>query len=102
MMVALFSGFVAKENVVATLGVLFGTSEDGAGLTSLLRNLLSPAEGLAFLVVQMLFIPCVGTVGAIRQETNSWRWTVFSIILLLFIAVLGGVLTFQVVNWVVQ
>jgi ferrous iron transport protein B len=102
MMVALLSGFVAKENVVATLGVLFGMGEDGVGLTSLLRNLLSPAAGLAFLVIQMLFVPCVGTVGAIRQETNSWRWTVFSIILLLFISVLGGMLTFQIMSWLVQ
>jgi ferrous iron transport protein B len=102
MMLALFSGFVAKENVVATLSVLFGTSENEAGLISLLRNRLSPAAGLAFLVIQMLFIPCVGTVGAVRQETNSWRWTVFSIILLLLIAVLGGMLTFQIMNWVVQ
>jgi ferrous iron transport protein B len=101
MMVALLSGFVAKENVVATLGVLFGVGEDGAGLTSLLHNVLSPAAGLAFLVVQMLFIPCVGTVGAIRQETSSWRWTVFSILLLLFISLLGGMLAYQTVNWLI-
>ncbi len=101
MMVALLSGFVAKENVVATLGVLFGMGEDGAGLTSLLRNVLSPAAGLAFLVVQMLFVPCVGTVGAIQQETDSWRWTVLSILLLLLISVLGGVLTFRTMNWLI-
>jgi ferrous iron transport protein B len=102
MMVALLSGFVAKENVVATLSLLFGTMENGAGLTTLLRNHLSPAAGLAFLVIQMLFIPCVGTVGAVRQETNSWRWTVFSIALLLLISLLGGMLTFQIMNWLVH
>jgi len=99
MMVALLSGTVAKENVIATLGVLFGASEGSSGLRAVLQTALTPAAGLAFLVIQMLFIPCVGTVGAIRQETNSWRWTAFSVLLLLTIALLGGLLAFQAARW---
>jgi len=97
MIVALLSSFVAKENAIATLGVLFGTANQ-VRLTTLLRSALTPAAALAFLVVQMLFIPCVATVGAIKQETNSWRWAMVSVLFLLVVSLLGGVLTYQVAS----
>nr|MBC7245961.1 ferrous iron transport protein B [Chloroflexota bacterium] len=96
MMVALLSGFVAKENAVATLGVLFGTEGNEANLAAILPTILTPAAALAFLVTQMLFIPCVGTLSAIRQETASWRWTLFSVLLLLVISLTGGLLSYQI------
>ncbi len=95
MMVAILSGFVAKENVIATLSLLFGAGENGAGLNAALHGVLSPGAGLAFLVIHMLFIPCVGTVGAIRQETGSWRWTVLSIVLQLFVSLIVGAIAYQ-------
>jgi ferrous iron transport protein B len=98
MMVALLTSFIAKENAVATLSVLFGTGGNGASLTTILRTTLTPAAALAFLVMQMLFIPCVATVGAIRQETMSWRWTIFSIMFLLLVSLTGGVLTYQIAS----
>ncbi|MCX7855950.1 MAG: ferrous iron transport protein B, partial [Anaerolineae bacterium] len=92
--VALLSSFIAKENSIATLSVLFRASEEG--LANLLAATYPLATALAFLVVQVLFIPCVATVAAIRQETGSWRWTVFSIGLLLVISLLAGTATFQI------
>ncbi|MBC7228259.1 MAG: ferrous iron transport protein B [Thermoflexales bacterium] len=92
--VALLSSFIAKENSIATLGVLFHASEEG--LANLLAATYPLATALAFLVVQVLFIPCVATVAAIRQETGSWRWTVFSIGLSLLISLLAGMVTFQI------
>jgi ferrous iron transport protein B len=97
-MVALLSSFIAKENAVATLSVLFGAGESGARLATVLRSTLTPAAALAFLVMQMLFIPCVATVGAIKQETNSWRWTVFSVVFLLLVSLAGGVATYQIAS----
>ena len=91
--VALLSSFVAKENSIATLGVLFRAGEEG--LAALLAATYPPATALAFLVVQVLFIPCVATVAAVRQETASWRWTVFSIGLLLVVSLLAGAATFH-------
>jgi ferrous iron transport protein B len=70
--VALLTSFVAKENTVATLGVLYGN-------LNALRTVMTPAAMLAFLVFQMLFIPCVATVAAIKQETGSWKWTAASV-----------------------
>ncbi len=98
MIVALLSSFVAKENSIATLGVLFGTGESEAGLATLLRTTITPAAALAFLVTQMLFIPCVATVGAIKQETHSWRWTIFSVVFLLLVSLAGGMLTYQIAS----
>ena len=98
MVVALLASFVAKENSIATMSILLGGSESAAGLDAALGSVLTPAAALAFLVVQMLFVPCVATVAAIRQETRSWRWTAFSVGLLLALSLTGGVLTYQIVS----
>jgi len=95
MVVALLSSLVAKENSIATLGILFGSGESAAGLDTALAGVLTPAAALAFLVVQMLFIPCVATVAAIKQETKSWGWTAFSVGLLLCLSLLGGIAVFH-------
>jgi len=98
MIVALLTSFVAKENAIATLGVLFGTGQGAAGLETALTRVLSPASALAFLVVQVLFIPCVATVAAIRQETKSWGWTAFSVGLLLLLSLAGGIAAYHLVG----
>ena len=87
--VALITSFPAKENAIATLGVLFGSNPE-AGLAPTLATIFSPASALAFLVVTVLFIPCMATVAVIRQETNSWRWTAVNVGLLLVISVAAG------------
>jgi ferrous iron transport protein B len=98
MLVALLSGFVAKENVVATLGILFGSAEADAALGATLAAVLTPAAALAFLVVHMLFVPCAATVAAIRQESKSWAWTAFSVGLLLVLSLAGGIVAYQLVR----
>jgi ferrous iron transport protein B len=92
MLVALLSSVVAKENAIATLGVLYGGSQQVAGA-------LTPPAALAFLVVQMLFIPCVATVATIKQETQSWAWTAFSLGLLLVLSLAGGIVAYQAASW---
>jgi ferrous iron transport protein B len=88
-LVALLTSFVAKENTVATLGVLYGN-------LNALKGVMTPAAGLAFLVFQILFIPCVGTVAAIRQETKSWKWTAASVGMQLALSLGLAVAVFQV------
>lgn len=92
MMVALLASIVAKEQALATLAVL---TPGGAPLAATLPQLLSPAAGLAFLVVQMLFVPCIGTLSAIRQETGSWRWTAFSVAYLALLSFGMGIIIYQ-------
>lgn len=88
--VALLTSFAAKENTIASLGILFGVAEGGGGLAERVAAALTPAGALAFLVVQMLFIPCIATVSAIKQETSSWRWTIFSTVMSLVLSLLAG------------
>jgi ferrous iron transport protein B len=95
--VALLTSFVAKENAIATLGVLYGA--EGGTLAEALARTVTPAAGLSFLVTTMLFIPCAATVAAMRQETGSWRWTLFGAATLLVVAVGAGAVSYSVARW---
>jgi ferrous iron transport protein B len=95
MMVALLTSFVAKENAIATLGILYQVGNEGTNLGQALTGSITPVAALAFLAVQMLFIPCAATVAVIRQETGSWRWTAFSVVLLLVISLGVGIAIYQ-------
>jgi len=95
--VALLTSFIAKENSIATLGVLFGTGAS-RGLAEQLAATFSAATALAFLTVQMLFVPCVATVAVIRQETDSWAWTLFDLLFLLVVSLGVGVAVYWVVR----
>jgi ferrous iron transport protein B len=82
--VAVLSGFVAKEIVVSTLGVLYATGSDGNDENEALRRALrasgmTPLAAYALMAFVLTYVPCLATVGAIRRETNSWKWTGFSI-----------------------
>jgi ferrous iron transport protein B len=99
LIVALLTSFIAKENAIATLGILYGSSTSGVGLSEQVATTLTSAAALAFLVVQMLFIPCLATVAVIKQETASWRWTTYSVGLMLVISLAMGVLVYQVGRW---
>jgi ferrous iron transport protein B len=95
MMVALLTSFVRKENTIPTLAVLYGANGETAGLAQTLHAHLAPAAALAFLAVQVLFIPCVATLATIRQETKSWRWTLLSSAMLLGISLSIGIIIYQ-------
>ena len=97
LMVALLSSFIAKENSIATLGVLFG-AESQAGLSATLASALSLPTATAFLVVQMLFVPCVATVAAVRQETGSLWWTIANVGFLLVVSWGGGIAIYWIVR----
>jgi ferrous iron transport protein B len=94
LLVALLTSFVAKENTIATLGVLLGG--ETVGLSEALREMLTPAAAIAFLVAQVLFVPCVATVAAIRQETGGWRWPAISMGLQLMLSFLLAIAVFQI------
>jgi len=74
---ALIFGLLAKEVVVGTLGVVYGTGE--AGLVEAIQQMWTPLSAYAFMAMTLIYIPCVATIGAIKKETNSWKWTGFAI-----------------------
>ncbi|MGA2110496.1 MAG: ferrous iron transport protein B, partial [Syntrophorhabdales bacterium] len=93
-MVALVSSLVAKENSIATLGVLYGVGE--GGLRQALPQAMGQASALAFLVVLMLFIPCAATVAVMKQEMGSWKWFISSFVFTIAVSFLGGVAAYHV------
>ena len=94
--VALLTSFFAKENTIATLGILYGTGAGIAALPAQVAIMLAPAARMAFLVVILLFVPCLATAATIKQETGSWRWTAASILLLLGLSLGAGLVVYQV------
>ena len=88
-LVALLTGAVAKENTIATLGVLYGN------ISQTLPPVLGKAASLSLLVFQMLFIPCIATLAAMRQETRSWKWTLASAVMMLVLSTVASIVVFQ-------
>ncbi len=82
--VAVISGFVAKEIVVSTMGVLYAVGAEGAEKSeafklALRRSGMTPLSAYAMMAFVLIYVPCLATVAAIKRETNSWRWALFSI-----------------------
>ena len=82
MAVAAVSGLIAKENVVATFGLLFGfaeVAEDGAEIWGNLASVMTPVAAYGFLVFNLLCAPCFAAMGAIKREMNNAKWFWFAI-----------------------
>ena len=88
MVVALLSSVIAKENSVATLGILYSVGDQG--LLSVLSAAIPRASALSFLVVLMLFIPCVPTIAVMRQEMADRKWFIISFAFMLFLSYFTG------------
>jgi len=96
--VALLTGFVAKEIVVSTLGVLYAAddaSEPDALKKALLASNFTPLSAFAMMIFVLLYLPCLATVAAIRRETRSMRWMFFSIIYTTSVAWIMSFLVYQ-------
>ncbi len=76
--VAIVAGLGAKEVVISTFGTLAGMEEDDEeGITGLIHDTFTPLSGFAFMAFTLLYTPCFAAIGAIKQETNSWKWPAF-------------------------
>ena len=74
--VASITGLIAKENIVGTMGVLYGASGDVYGT---LAATFTPVSGYSFLAFNLLCAPCFAAIGAIKREMNNKKWTWFAI-----------------------
>ena len=82
MAVAAITGLIAKENVVATFGMLFGfaeVAEDGTEIWGNLAQVMTPIAAYGFLVFNLLCAPCFAAMGAIKREMNNAKWFWFAI-----------------------
>ncbi|MCR5310309.1 MAG: ferrous iron transport protein B [Lachnospiraceae bacterium] len=97
--VASFTGLVAKENIVGTMGVLYGGGD--LPLYATLAKVFTGVTGMSFLVFNLLCAPCFAAIGAIKREMNNAKWTWFAIgyqcgfayVIALMINQFGGIFT---------
>ena len=95
--VAIIAGLAAKEVVVSTFGTLSGMEEDDEdGITSLVHDTFTPLSAFSFMVFTLLYIPCFATIGAIKQETNGFKWPLIMCGITLVTAYIVSFLVFQI------
>jgi ferrous iron transport protein B len=76
---SLLTGMVAKEVIISNMAIVLGAQEGGMSFLSALQTLFTPLTAYVFLVFVLLYTPCIAVIGIIKRETNSWKWTFFSI-----------------------
>lgn len=107
MSVSLITGIAAKEIVISTMSVLYQVNkgeENEAGLIDKLKEdsyedgskVYTPVVALAFLIFTLVYFPCVAVVAAIKKESGSWKWTLFSIGYTTTLAWVLSFITYQV------
>lgn len=94
--VALLFGIGAKEIVVSTLAVLYGSGHASGELNSVLAKSFTPMSAYAFMVVSLIYVPCIATIASIKRETNSWKWTIFSVAYSLALAYAMGFAIYRI------
>lgn len=104
--VSLLSGMTAKEIVISTMGVLYaGDSENQQSLKTRLmaekhpdtgEPVFTPVVVIGFLLFILIYFPCIATIVAIKEESHSWKWAIFSIFYTTGVAWLISFLVFQI------
>lgn len=91
---ALLTGFLAKEVVVSSMNIIYHAPTMDS-LQGLMTQAFTPLSAFTFMVFVLLYVPCLATVGTIKKETGSTKWTFFSIIYSLLLAYLVAILIYQ-------
>ena len=96
--VATVTGWIAKENVVATFGQCYGfaeVAEDGVEIWSNLAASFTAVSAYSFMCFNLLCAPCFAAMGAIKREMNNWRWTCFAIGYMMVFAYAVALMVYQ-------
>ena len=97
--VASLTGLIAKENIVATFGILYGISElaeNGSEIWALMTQDFTPLMAFTFLMFNLLCAPCFAAMGAIKREMNNAKWTLFAIGYQTVFAYLASLTVYQI------
>ncbi|MBD3314998.1 MAG: ferrous iron transport protein B, partial [Chitinivibrionales bacterium] len=97
--VSLVTGFVAKEIVVSSMGVLYAVGADQTGESESLQRVVAqhftPLTALAFMLFVLLYTPCVVAVVTVVRELGSWRWSIFAVGYQIAVAWLAAFIVYQ-------
>lgn len=103
--VASITGLVAKENVVATFGQLYGfaeVAEDGVEIWGTLAVSFTALSAYSFLAFNLLCAPCFAAMGAMKREMNNAKWTAFAIIYQCVFAYAVALIVYQLGNLIIN
>ncbi len=97
--VAILTGFVAKESVVGTLGILYGVAGDalvnGSLLYPAIRAAFTPLQAYAFMAFALLSAPCIAALAAMKRELGAWKWFMFILAYEMAVAYLVALAIYQ-------
>lgn len=91
--IGILSGVGAKELVVSTLGVLYTNDADADAVSLAERIPITPLVAFCYMVFVLIYFPCIATIVAIKQESGSWKWALFTAV---YTTVLAWVMSFAI------
>ena len=94
--IGILSGVGAKELVVSTLGVLYADTDDVESVNLADRIPITPLVAFAYMLFILIYFPCVATLAAIKQESGSWKWAIFSAVYTTVLAWIVAFLVYQI------
>ncbi len=108
--VSLLAGVGAKEVVASTMAVVYATSDEEAEtlsddfesdenesrISQLVHDNMTPLSAIAMLIFILLYMPCISTIVAIRNESGRWRWAFFTVLYTIALAWIVSTLFFQI------
>ena len=96
LIVALLFGIAAKESVLSSLGIIYHAAQDSGNLAEILIHKISPLTAFTFLLVYMIYTPCVTTLVTMYQETKDWRIVFYGALGSIVSAVVLGSLSYHI------
>ncbi len=104
--VSLLSGVFAKEVVASTMGVLYSSDndpfeasddedDDSLRISQIIHNSMTPLSAASMLIFILLYMPCLSTIIAIRNESGKWKWALFTMVYTILLAWIASTLLFQ-------
>ncbi|MBU5592264.1 ferrous iron transport protein B [Clostridium sp. MSJ-4] len=94
--ISLLAGILAKESVTGTMGMIYAGTDAGEALIAALGTIFTPLTAVSFMVMSLLYTPCIVALGAVKRETNSWKWTIFTAVYTFIVAYIVSVLIYQI------
>lgn len=106
--VSLLAGAAAKEVVASTMGVLYNSSDeeldeedDSLRISQLVRSNMTPLSAASMLIFVLLYMPCISTIIAIKNESGKWKWALFTVFYTIALAWVMSMLFFQIASLIV-
>jgi ferrous iron transport protein B len=88
---SLVFALLAKEVAVEALGIIYAVEGETAIAGALVAS-YNPVIGFTLMAFTLLYVPCIATIGTMKKESGSWKWTIFQIVLTLVVAYIVGLI----------